>query len=114
MKKALKKLLKLTLDDEKISNKLSSNEEIVFREIIENDQIEIFSNPKKQGLISRDQSKQILLLIDRLIYAEKNKLKLRVRVDIEYESKLFNYTNYPIPIGHYKLPVPMIGLQYLL
>jgi len=94
MKKALKKLIELTLDDEKNSNKLSSNEEIVFREIVENNQIEIFSNPKKHGLISRDQSDQILLLIDRLIYAEKNKLKLRVRVDIEYESKLLNYTNY--------------------
>jgi len=93
MKKALKKLIELTLDDEKNSNKLSLNEEIVFREIVENSQIEIFSNPKKHGLISRDQSDQILLLIDRLIYAEKNKLKLRVRVDIEYESKLLNYTN---------------------
>ena len=95
MKDDLKTKLKEVLQDEIDNQKLSQNEEIVFNEIIDNFQIEIFSNPKKKVPVSIDQAEAIKNLIGtKLQYAKKNDLKLRAKISDTYKLELLQYITY--------------------
>lgn len=92
MKYELRIDLNRTLNDELFNNKLSQNEGIIFNQIIKNFQIEIFSNPKKKGPVKTHQADAINILIkNKLQYAEKKDLKLRVQISNEYRVDLINY-----------------------
>ncbi len=92
MKYELRNDLNRTLNDELVNNKLSQNEGIIFDQIIKNFQIEIFSNPKKKGPVKTHQAEAINILIkNKLQYAEKKDLKLRVQISNEYRADLINY-----------------------
>jgi len=92
MKYELRNDLNRTLNDELVNNKLSQNEGIIFDQIIKNFQIEIFSNPKKKGPVKTHQADAINILIkNKLQYAEKKDLKLRVQISNEYRADLINY-----------------------
>ena len=63
-----------------------------FNQIIKNFQIEIFSNPKKKGPVKTHQAGAINILIkNKLQYAEKKDLKLRVQISNDYRADLINY-----------------------
>jgi len=92
MKHDLKIKLQEILQDEKDNEKLSFKEEKVFNEILENNQIEIFSNPKKKGPVSTDQAEAIRSLINnKLKYANKNDLKIRAKISDTYKLELLEY-----------------------
>jgi GTP-binding protein EngB required for normal cell division len=92
MKYELRIDLNRTLNDELFNNKLSQNEGIIFNQIIKNFQIEIFSNPKKKGPVKTHQADAINILIkNKLQYAEKKDLKLRVQISNEYRADLIKY-----------------------
>jgi len=94
MKYILKFRLKEILQDEEENKKLSKNENFVFNEIIENDQFEIFSNPKIRGPVSTHQANEINnFIINKLKYSDKDGLKIRVEID-EYKDDLFEYVHY--------------------
>ena len=80
MIKILSESLSEILDGEKEADKLSKNEEVVFRYVIENN-VEIFSNPKKAIILNDEQSIQIIMMINRLEYVSKPDAKLRPRID---------------------------------
>ena len=85
------KLLEIVEDEKRCKNFENKNEELVFRQVIEDAQIEIFSNPKKEQLLDDTQSKQILSLLGRLSFAKKSDVKVRIRVDKSYFEKLYAY-----------------------
>ena len=91
MLSVLKTKLFETLDDEKRSKQLTKNEEIVFRNIIEKNQVEIFSNPKKSINLTNEQSIKILSLINKLSYVKKTDAKIRARIDNSYIPQLLVY-----------------------
>jgi energy-coupling factor transporter ATP-binding protein EcfA2 len=94
MKYILKFRLKEILQDEEENRKLSKNEHFVFNEIIENDQFEIFSNPKIRGPVGTHQANEINnFIINKLKYSNKDGLKIRVEID-EYKDDLFEYVHY--------------------
>lgn len=92
MKQTLQLKLNEILDDLSENNKLSKNEEIVFKEIIKNFQIEIFSNPKIYGLVSSNQATAINFLLNKMQYAKKNDLNIRVKIEEAYRLELYVYT----------------------
>lgn len=87
------KLSEILLDEEN-NKKLSVKEYFVFSKIIENLQIEIFSNPKKVGPIGFHQKVAIDELIARIKYVKKAKLNIRVKISEVYKSELRQYTHY--------------------
>ena len=80
MIQVLSKSLSEILEEEKAADKLSKNEEVVFRYVIENN-VEIFSNPKKAIILNDEQSIQINMMINRLKYVSKHDAKIRPRMD---------------------------------
>jgi hypothetical protein len=92
MKHDLRIKLQEILQDEKDNDKLSFKEEKVFNEILENNQIEIFSNPKKKGPVSTHQAEAIISLMNtKLKYANKTDLKIRAKISDTYKLKLLEY-----------------------
>lgn len=92
MKQSLQIALKKVLQDEAKNKKLSKKEQNVFSSIIDEFQIEIFSNPYKKGPVSNYQSLAIQNLIDlKLHYARKIDLKIRAKISDNYKSQLLNY-----------------------
>ena len=65
----------------------------MFENVLNSDQIEIFSNPKKNVILDSSQSEMIRKLIERLNYIEKSDLKIRKRIDDRYVTELFEYTH---------------------
>jgi energy-coupling factor transporter ATP-binding protein EcfA2 len=80
MIQVLSKSLSEILEEEKAADKLTKNEEVVFRYVIENN-VEIFSNPKKAIILNDEQSIQIVKMVNRLEYVSKPDAKLRPRID---------------------------------
>ena len=83
------------IDDESISDKFSTPSiESVFRQVLENGQLEIFSNPEndKQD-IDNLESTRIHALIGKLNYTNKSEVKIRTRIKKEYAFKLNEYLN---------------------
>jgi len=92
MKHDLRIKLQEILQDEKDNEKLSFREEKVFNEILENNQIEIFSNPKKKGPVSKHQAEAIISLMNtKLKFVNKNVLKIRTKISDTYKLKLLEY-----------------------
>ena len=50
------------------------NRELVFRQVIEDSQVEIFSTPTSNATLGVTQKRQILKMIDKLQYVKKNDL----------------------------------------
>jgi energy-coupling factor transporter ATP-binding protein EcfA2 len=88
VKHMLKELLSQSLKNNKI---LSPNETIVFKQVLENDQIEIFSNPRKNVVLDDSQKIQISHMIDRLDYIKKKDAIIRVSLDRSQMPKLNSY-----------------------
>jgi len=91
MKEILRDQLNETISDEIEHNNLNEIEQLVFLQIIENFQIEIFSNPKKKGPVSTDQKKKIIELVKKLEYIKKNEYNTQTRIEESSKSKLLNY-----------------------
>jgi outer membrane lipopolysaccharide assembly protein LptE/RlpB len=89
MKTFLRSELLRILKEQK--NSISENEEKVFSQIINDKQVDIFSNPKKTGIVSDTQSIQIKSLIDSMIYLNKDDAKFRVTIPPDYRDQLFDY-----------------------
>ena len=64
----------------------------VFKKVVSNDQLEIFSNPKKQGDLNLDQSFQMIKLIKRLKYTKRVDAKIRVQIEQHLVSEFIQYT----------------------
>ena len=88
VKETLKDLLLESLNNNRI---LNLNETIVFKQVLENDQIEIFSNPRKAMILDDTQKKQISQMIDRLDYIKKQDAVIRVSIDRSNIPKLNSY-----------------------
>ena len=91
MIKAFKEKVIEILTAAKKSKEITENEAYVFEQLILNDQIDIFSNPKKNMIVDSIQSNRMLNLIQRLNYVEKNDAKIRVRIDRSYIPKLDSF-----------------------
>jgi len=73
-----KKQLLDILDEENRKGDLSPRQDMVFRQVIENSQIKIFSNPNKRNVVLDSKQKHdILDLIDNLDYIKKDDEKVR-------------------------------------
>jgi hypothetical protein len=94
LKEVFKEKLLDIIMEEKENKNINSNEERVFKTILENDQLELFSNPKTVGKISNLQSKKIHKLFDSLNYVKKEIVNIRVRIDQNYKIKLIEYLKY--------------------
>ena len=94
LKSIFKEKLLTILSEEKENKNLNSNEERVFKAVLENDQLELFSNPKLIGKMSNLQSKNIHKLLDRLNYVKKDIVNIRIRIDQNYKIKLIEYLKY--------------------
>lgn len=90
VKENLKRELIQSLDANKI---LNQNETLVLRQVLQNDQIEIFSNPKKEvATIDDTQKKQIINMMEnRLSYIKNSDAKIRVRIDRSHIPRLNAY-----------------------
>ena len=91
MKFYINKQLLDILKEEKTAGRLTINEEKVFNQIIIDKQVEIFSNPKVAGPVSDLQSKQIISLINSMIYFNKEDLQFRVTIAPSYFQTLVEY-----------------------
>jgi energy-coupling factor transporter ATP-binding protein EcfA2 len=81
------------LDEEKSKGELSQRQDMVFRQVIENSQIKIFSNPNKRDVVlDKKQKHDILDLIDNLDYIKKVDAKVRTQIQDTYIVKLNYYT----------------------
>jgi hypothetical protein len=88
----MKTYLRSELQNFKRTKKIFSENELkVFSQIINDKQVEIFSNPKKIGIVSDTQSIQIKSLIDSIIYLNKDDAKFRVTIPPDYRDQLFDY-----------------------
>ncbi|CAF0853062.1 unnamed protein product [Brachionus calyciflorus] len=95
----IKKILNDILDEEKKANTFENkNEESIFRRVIADNQIEIFSNPRKNVPLGYEQKLKIINMINKLNYLNKNVAKLRVRLEQSYIPKLIIQVEY-----YYKL-----------
>jgi hypothetical protein len=77
-----------------LDNKIpSSNETLVFREILVNNQLEIFSNPRREvPMLDNAQREQMLgMLNTRMDYINKTDAKIRVRIDRTHIPRLNAY-----------------------
>jgi hypothetical protein len=86
----LQQELAQSLFDNKI---LSVNETLVFREILANNQLEIFSNPRREvPVLDKAQREQMLdMLNTRMGYIKKADAKIRVRIDRAHIPRLNAY-----------------------
>jgi hypothetical protein len=91
MIKMFKKRITEILIGAKKSDEIRENEAYVFEQLILNDQIDIFSNPKKYMRVDKIQSERILNLIQRLNYIKKEDAKIRVTIDRSYMPKLDSF-----------------------
>ena len=87
-----KKILAILVEDILFRDGKNKNEKLIFENVLNSDQIEIFSNPGKAIDLDSTQSEQIKKLINRLIYIRKNDVKTRKGIDDRYFSELFEYT----------------------
>ena len=88
VKNNLKKWLLQSLDNNKI---LNQNETIVFKRVLQNDQIEIFSNPRREILVDDVQKKQMLEMMEKLTYIKNGDAQIRVRIDRSHIPRLNAY-----------------------
>jgi hypothetical protein len=86
------KLLEI-IDDEKNATKLGKNEELVFRGVLNNSRIEIFSNPKKTGLVDEEQKFRILELVEKMDFINKEDANFQnsIKVSREYQIQVNSY-----------------------
>ena len=92
IKDTLTKRLLEILDDEKNGSELEKNEELVFRGVLNSSRIEIFSNPKKTGLVDDVQKFRILELVEKLDFIKKEDANFQnSKVSSEYQSQLNSY-----------------------
>ncbi|CAF0875605.1 unnamed protein product [Brachionus calyciflorus] len=95
----IKKILNDILDEEKKANTFKNkNEELIFRRVIADNQIEIFSNPRKNAPIEYEQKLKIIYMINKLNYLNRNETKLRVRLEQSYIPMLITQAE-----NYYKL-----------
>jgi energy-coupling factor transporter ATP-binding protein EcfA2 len=81
------------LDEETSKGGLSQRQDMVFRQVIENNQIKIFSNPSKRGLdLDTKQKHDMLDLIENLDYVKKDDAKVRTQIQDTYFGQLNYYT----------------------
>jgi energy-coupling factor transporter ATP-binding protein EcfA2 len=81
------------LDEEKSKGDLSERQDMVFRQVIENLQIKIFSYPNKRDVVlDTKQKHDILDLIDNLDYIKKDDAKVRTQIQDTFIVKLNYYT----------------------
>jgi hypothetical protein len=64
---------------------------MLFNQIIQNNQVEIFSNPKKAIYLTNEQSNRIISMIKKLSYSKKEHVKIRARIDNSYIPSLLVY-----------------------
>ena len=91
----IKILLIKIIDDELTSNKINFEEHSVFKNVIENNQIGIFSNPEKETLLEDIQKYRILDIVYRMLYIKNNNFKIKISND--YVQELYRYNS-----KHYK------------
>ena len=93
MKKYFKeKLLNILKGDEMFQNIKFENQKLVFENILMNDQMEIFSNPKKRVDLDSRQKNKIKKLINRLKYIKKSDVGIKVRIENSFIPELLVYT----------------------
>jgi hypothetical protein len=92
VKARLKQILieSLSSDANKI---LNQNESLVLKNVLLNDQIELFSNPRRElALLNKTEQKRILDVIEqRLVFIPKSEAKIRARIDRTHIPKLNVY-----------------------
>ena len=89
VKEHLKSELRQSLDNNKLLNK---KETLVFKQVLStNDQLEIFSNPMREGLLDEKQKNQILAMMNRLAYIKNGDAQIRVRIDRSHIPRLNAY-----------------------
>ena len=91
MKIFFKKKLQEILNVENESKKINRNQMNVFEEMLENFQIEIFSNPKRSGPVSNHQMKEINSLLNRMEYVQKSDLNIGVKIFESDKPELLSY-----------------------
>ena len=91
MKEILKEKLIEILKEEKDSNRITNNEDLIFNMILSDSQLEIFSNPKVKGPVNDFQSKQIFTLIEKLKFINKDEAKVHIRIAENYLPQLRAY-----------------------
>jgi hypothetical protein len=78
-----------SLDTNKL---LNPNETFVFRHVLRNAQLELFSNPRKKILLDNIQKNQMLSMLDKkLVYVTQKDAHIRVRIDRSHLAKLNAY-----------------------
>ena len=72
---------------------LNQNETLILRNVLLNDQIELFSNPRRElALLNKTEQKNILNVIEqRLVFIPKSEAKIRARIDRTHIPKLNVY-----------------------
>ena len=72
---------------------LNQNESLILRNVLLNDQIELFSNPRRElVLLNKTEQKRMLDVIEqRLVFIPKSEAKIRARIDRSHIPKLNVY-----------------------
>ncbi|CAF0960078.1 unnamed protein product [Brachionus calyciflorus] len=86
------RLLQIIKNEKRDRNFENEIVEKVFTQIVNNNQIKLFSSPEREVDIGPNQKIEILRLIDDLDYLDKKQARIRVRVEQSYISKLLAYT----------------------
>ena len=82
-----KELLSILENDEMFKNGKNKNKKLVLEDILNKDQLEVVSNPKKTFEIDKFQSDIVKKLINRLEYIKQSDAKIRTRIDNFYISE---------------------------
>ena len=90
VKANLKRELVQSLDANKL---LNQNETLVFRQVLLNDQLEIFSNPRRDVAVLDDKQKNQMLnmMNNQLVYIKNEDAQIRVRIDRSHIPRLNAY-----------------------
>lgn len=91
VKAFIKDVMLEIIEEESSIDHLIDNEYNTFKQIINDDQIEIFSSPTSSERISSVESDRILTMIDSLKYIQRTDAKIRVTIDKKYISQLIEY-----------------------
>ena len=78
-------------------NSVNNNSKVLFQNILANNQLELFSKPKKKGRINLNQSFAIKDLINNLTYINSSYLSMDVKIPSSNREEVTNYLK-----GHYK------------
>jgi hypothetical protein len=89
-----KNLLSILETDVLFRNGTNKNQKFVFENVLNSDQIVIFSNPQKATDLDSIQSEELILikLMNHLKFIKKNDAKIRKGIDESYTKELVYYT----------------------